>query len=54
MFRRGSTRELTVTVGEFEPERPTRRAQAEPDAAPVVKQALGIDTFFEFLKGAKS
>ena len=42
VFRRGSTRELTVTVGEFEPERPTRRAQAEPDTAPVVKQALGI------------
>ncbi|MGA1302101.1 MAG: DegQ family serine endoprotease [Burkholderiaceae bacterium] len=42
VFRRGSTRDLTVTVGEFEPERPTRRAQAEPEAAPVVKQALGI------------
>jgi len=42
VFRRGSTRDLTVTVGEFEAERPTRRAQAEPDAAPVVKQALGI------------
>ena len=42
VFRRGSTREVTVSVGEFEPERPTRRAQVEPDSAPVVKQALGI------------
>ncbi len=42
IFRRGSTRELTATVGEFEAERPTRRAQAEPGAAPVAKSALGL------------
>jgi serine protease Do len=43
VFRRGSTRELTVTVGEFEAERPTRKAQAEPGApAPVTKSALGL------------
>ena len=43
IFRRGATKELSVTVGEFEAERPTRRAQAEPGggAAPV-KSALGI------------
>ena len=42
VFRRGSTRDLTVTVGEFEAEQPTRRAQAEPSAAPVTKSALGL------------
>jgi len=42
IFRRGSTKELSVTVGEFEPERPTRRAQAEPSGAAPVKSALGI------------
>jgi serine protease Do len=43
IFRRGSTKELSVTVGEFEPDRPTRRAQAEPGGgnAPV-KSALGV------------
>ena len=43
VFRRGSSRELSVTIGEFEAERPTRRAQAEPGAsAPVAKSALGL------------
>jgi len=42
IFRRGATRELSVTVGEFEPERPSRRAQAEPSGAAPVKSALGI------------
>jgi serine protease Do len=42
VFRRGSTRDLTVTVGEFEAERPSRRAQAEPSAAPAAKSALGV------------
>jgi serine protease Do len=43
VFRRGSTRELAVTVGEFEPDRQTARAaQPEPSAAPVAKNALGI------------
>jgi serine protease Do len=42
VFRRGSTKDLTVTVGEFEPERPARRAQAEPGSAPATKNVLGI------------
>ncbi|NBU25628.1 MAG: Do family serine endopeptidase, partial [Gammaproteobacteria bacterium] len=42
VFRRGVTKELTATVGEFEAERPTRRAQAEPSGAAPVKSALGI------------
>ena len=42
IFRRGATTELSVTVGEFEPERPSRRAQAEPSGAAPVKSALGI------------
>ena len=43
IFRRGATKELSVTVGEFEAERPTRRAQAEPGSGTVpVKSALGI------------
>jgi serine protease Do len=44
VFRRGSTRDLTVTVAEFEPERPVRRVAAEPGSAPqaAVKSALGL------------
>jgi serine protease Do len=42
IFRRGVTKELTATVGEFEAERPTRRAQAEPSGAAPVKSVLGI------------
>ena len=42
LFRRGTTRDVTVTVAEFEPDRSTRRAQAEPSAAPAAKNALGI------------
>ena len=42
IFRRGATKELSVTVGEFEPERPSRRAQAEPSGAAPVKSALCI------------
>jgi serine protease Do len=44
LFRRGATRDVVVTVGEFEADRPTRRAQAEPGAAPppVVKSVLGV------------
>ena len=42
VFRRGSTRDLTVTVAEFEADRPARRAQAEPGAAPAAKSALGL------------
>ncbi len=42
VFRRGNTRDLAVVVGEFEADRPVRRAQAEPDAAPAPKNALGL------------
>lgn len=42
LFRRGATRDVTVTVAEFEPDRPARRAAAEPGATPAVKNALGI------------
>jgi serine protease Do len=43
VFRRGATRDLTVTIGEFEAERPTRRAAAEPNAPPpAAKSTLGL------------
>jgi serine protease Do len=43
LFRRGATRDVQVTVAEFEADRPTRRAQAEPGAsAPPSKSALGL------------
>jgi len=43
VFRRGGTRDLVVTVAEFEAERPTRRAAAEPNSAPTpAKTALGL------------
>ncbi len=43
VFRRGATRDLQVTVAEFEADRPTRRAQAEPGNTPVPsKSALGL------------
>jgi serine protease Do len=43
VFRRGATRDLQVTVAEFEADRPTRRAQAEPDNnAKPSKSALGL------------
>ena len=44
VFRRGGTRDLTVSIAEFEPERPARRAAAEPGITPpaVVKSVLGI------------
>jgi serine protease Do len=43
IFRRGATRDLSVTVVEFEPERPTQRARAEPSSPPqVAKSALGL------------
>ncbi len=42
VFRRGANKDLSVTVGEFEAERPTQRAAAEPGAAPAPKNALGI------------
>ncbi len=42
LFRRGTTRDVAVTVSEFEPDRPARRAQAEPGAAPAAKAVLGL------------
>ncbi len=44
VFRRGSTRDVGVTVAEFEADRPSRRAAAEPGAAPsqATKSALGV------------
>ncbi|MEI8265220.1 MAG: DegQ family serine endoprotease [Betaproteobacteria bacterium] len=52
IFRRGVTKELTATVGEFEPERPSRRTQAEPSGAAPVKSALGI-TASDLTEGQK-
>ena len=43
VFRRGSVRDLAVTVAEFEPDRPARRAQSEPATPPATaKNALGL------------
>ena len=42
LFRRGQTREVAVTVAEFEADRPRRTAQAEPQAAPQPKTAIGL------------
>jgi serine protease Do len=43
VFRRGATRDVQVTVAEFEADRPTRRAQADPGANGVPsKTALGL------------
>ena len=44
VFRRGATRDFTVAIVEFEADRPTRRAAAEPGSAPAptAKTALGI------------
>jgi serine protease Do len=44
VFRRGSSKDLSVTVAEFEPDQPVRRAAAEPGSAPpqATKSALGI------------
>ncbi len=44
VFRRGSTKDMSVTVAEFEPDqRPQRRAGAQPGPAPQVsKSVLGI------------
>jgi serine protease Do len=42
VFRRGATKDLTVTVAEFEAEKPVRKAAAEPNVPPPVKNALGL------------
>ena len=42
VYRKGASKDIAVTVGEFEPDRPVRRAQAEPSQPPMAKNALGI------------
>ena len=42
VFRRGATKDIALTVGEFEAERPVRRALAEPGAAAPGKAVLGL------------
>jgi serine protease Do len=44
VYRRGATRDLTVSIIEFEPDRPLRRASAEPggSAPQATRSALGI------------
>jgi serine protease Do len=44
LFRRGQTKDVGVTVAEFEPDKPRRTAQAnaEPQAAPAAKTAIGL------------
>ena len=45
VFRRGGTRDIVVTVGEFPPDRPVQRAQATPereDRSAAARSALGM------------
>ena len=44
VFRRGSIKDLSITIAEFEAEQPSRRAAAEPGSAPkaAAKSALGV------------
>ena len=42
VFRRGNYRDVTVAVAEFEPDAPSRAAQAEPAASAGSKSALGL------------
>ncbi len=44
LFRRGQTKDVAVTVAEFEPDKPRRTAQAdsETQAAPAAKTAIGL------------
>lgn len=43
VFRRGSTKEISVTVVEFESDRPRRPASSEsPGSAPAAKTAIGV------------
>jgi len=52
VLRRGSTREFTVTVGEFEPEKPRRVAGAEPrdNGAPKLPFGLTVTDTTEALR----
>jgi serine protease Do len=43
LFRRGQTKDVSVTVAEFEPDRPRRTAQAATETpAPAAKTAIGL------------
>ena len=42
VFRRGAYRDISVTVAEFEPDTPTKVAQAEPGTPAGSKSALGL------------
>jgi serine protease Do len=43
VFRRGASKDLVVTIAEFEADRPARRAAAEPGSPPqVAKSTLGL------------
>jgi serine protease Do len=43
LFRRGQTKEVAVTVAEFEPDRPRRTTQAATETpAPAAKTAIGL------------
>jgi serine protease Do len=42
VYRRGNYRDLNVAVGEFEPDRPRRTAEAESPATPSAKTAIGV------------
>jgi serine protease Do len=42
VFRRGAAKDVAVTVGEFDADKPTRRAAAETPPVTVAKNALGI------------
>jgi serine protease Do len=42
VYRRGNYRDVAVTVGEFEPDRPRRTAQSEPSGPSGPKTAIGL------------
>jgi serine protease Do len=42
VFRRGSSKDITVTVAEFEGDRPAQRSSAPPASAPLAKSAFGL------------
>jgi serine protease Do len=42
VFRRGSTKDIVVTVAEFEADRPTQRAAGPASSPPAAKSAFGL------------
>jgi serine protease Do len=42
VFRRGSTKDIVVTVAEFEADRPTQRAAGPASSPPAAKSAVGL------------